>query len=63
MLRETLELLIQQGYRLIVIVNGHGATNQLDTVERLSVEFTARGPARVLWMSAWSKADQAKQDT
>jgi len=61
-LRETLDLLVQQGYRLIVIVNGHGATNQLQTVERISAEFTARGPAKVLWMSAWSKADQAASD-
>jgi len=61
-LRETLELLVQQGYRLIVIVNGHGATNQLETVDRLSVEFTGRGLATVLWLSAWSKAEQAASD-
>jgi creatinine amidohydrolase len=56
--RETLDLLIQQGYRLIVILNGHGAANQLGTLDRLSAEFTARGPARVFYISAWTESDE-----
>ena len=62
LLRETLDLLVQQGYRLIVVLNGHGATNQLATVGRLSAEFTARGPARVITVSAWEKAGQGLSD-
>lgn len=53
LVREMLELLIAQGYRLIVIVNGHGATNHTAVLARLSAEYTARGPARVLTLSAW----------
>jgi creatinine amidohydrolase len=56
--RETLDLLVQQGYRLIVILNGHGADNQLGVLGRLSAEFTGRGPARVFYISAWTQSDQ-----
>lgn len=56
--RETLDLLVQQGYRLIVILNGHGAENQLGVLGRLSAEFTGRGPARVFYISAWTQSDQ-----
>jgi creatinine amidohydrolase/Fe(II)-dependent formamide hydrolase-like protein len=34
---------------LIVVVNGHGATNQIDTLQRLIAEFNARGAARWLY--------------
>jgi creatinine amidohydrolase len=57
-LRETLELLGQQGYRLVVIVNGHGAANQVTVVERLAAELTARGPARVIVLPAWHKGER-----
>ncbi len=56
--RETLDLLVQQGYRLIVILNGHGADNQLGVLGRLSAEFTGKGPARVFYISAWTQSDQ-----
>ncbi len=62
LLRETLDLLVQQGYRLIVILNGHGAANHVATIERLRAEFTARGPARVISVSAWDKARQDSTD-
>ena len=42
--REHLRLLVQQGYRLIVIVNGHGAWGQTSTLERLAVEFSNETP-------------------
>jgi len=45
--RSYLDLLVKQGYRLIVILNGHGADNQIETLQRLAVEFTGTGPARV----------------
>ena len=62
LLRETLDLLVQQGYRLIVILNGHGAASHVVTIERLSAEFTARGPARVIAFPAWDKARQDLSD-
>jgi creatinine amidohydrolase len=54
LLRELLDRLIRLEYRLIVIVNGHGATNQLGTLERLSREFSAASSARVMLANAWS---------
>ncbi len=52
-LRELLHLLIRQEYKLIVLVNGHGARNHLDTLQRLAIEFSAGSPARVLLATAW----------
>jgi creatinine amidohydrolase len=49
MIRFTLEQLAAHGYRLIVIVNGHGATNQIQHLQRLAAEFSQRGPAKVLY--------------
>lgn len=49
MVRYTLEQLVAHGYRLIVLVNGHGATNQIQQLQRLAAEFTQRGPAKVLY--------------
>ena len=49
MIRFTLEQLAAHGYRFIVIVNGHGATNQIQQLERLAAEFSQRGPAKVLY--------------
>ena len=42
MVREHLRLLVQQGYKLIVIVNGHGAWGQRSSLERLAVECGCR---------------------
>lgn len=39
-IREYLRLLADQGFRLIVIINGHGAANQIKVLERLAVEFS-----------------------
>lgn len=46
--REHLRLLVQQHYRLIVIVNGHGAWGQRAQLERLSIEFSHETPAQVV---------------
>jgi creatinine amidohydrolase len=53
LVRELLDRLLALHYRLIVIVNGHGASNQIETLRRLSAEFTATSPARVLLAMAW----------
>lgn len=49
MVRFALEQLTTRGYRLAVIVNGHGATNQIQQLQRLAVEFTQRGSCKVLY--------------
>ena len=49
MVRLTLEQLVAQQYHYIVIVNGHGATNQINHLQRLAAEFTQRGPAKVIY--------------
>lgn len=46
--REYLRLLVQQQYKLIVIVNGHGAWGQRSTLERLAVEFSNETPSKVM---------------
>ncbi len=45
--REHLRLLVRQGYRLIVVVNGHGAWGQKGTLDRLAAEFTNETASRV----------------
>jgi creatinine amidohydrolase len=48
MIREYLRLLVQEEYKLIVIVNGHGAWGQKGSLERLAIEFSHETPSRVL---------------
>jgi creatinine amidohydrolase len=48
----TLEMLIAQGYKAIVIVNGHGAWNQLETLERLAKHYSNTTDAVVVWKLA-----------
>jgi creatinine amidohydrolase len=52
MVASTLEMLIGQGYKAIVIVNGHGAWNQLETLERLAKHYSHGTGATVLWKLA-----------
>jgi len=47
MVREAIALLIEHGYEHVVIVNGHGAENQIATLQRLAAAFTAKGKAKV----------------
>ncbi len=49
LVRLTLDQLVAQHYALIVIVNGHGATNQINQLQRLAAEFSQRGPAKVVY--------------
>lgn len=48
MVRAHLEILVRQGYQLIVIVNGHGALGQRSTLERLAIEFSHETASRVV---------------
>jgi creatinine amidohydrolase len=47
-LREHIRLLTTRGYKLIVLLNGHGATGQIETVQRLAVEFSNESPSKVI---------------
>ncbi len=46
--RENLRLMAGYGLRLIVIVSGHAATNQLETLRRVAAEFNAEHDTQVL---------------
>jgi creatinine amidohydrolase len=48
--RHYLDLLVRQGYKLIVLLNGHGADNQIQVLRRLALEYTHTRPARVLML-------------
>lgn len=48
-IREYLRLLVQQKYKLIVIVNAHGAWGQKSTLGRLAVEFSNETDSKVLY--------------
>ena len=60
LVREMLDRLVEQGWKVIAIVNGHGADNQRAVLDRLSAEFSARGPARVVNLFAWASASSAE---
>ena len=47
--REYLRLLVEQEYKLIVLVNGHGATGQRASLDRLAREFTGETESTVLY--------------
>ena len=42
-----LRILIGQGYKYIFVANGHGATNQIETIKRLCTELSNTTPARL----------------
>lgn len=47
-IRGWIDVLISRGYRLIVLLNGHGAENQVAVLDRLAAEYSQVGPAKVL---------------
>ena len=57
-LRENLRQIISLGFKLVVVVNGHGADGQLATGARLAKEFTNTSPATVLFTRAMQKLDE-----
>lgn len=60
--REYLRLLVMQEYKLIVIVNGHGAYNQISTLERLAIEFTNETKSRIIVRIPFAMADPDDED-
>jgi len=55
--REYLRMLVEQGYKLIVLINGHGAENHIQVLERLAKEFTATSGCRVHYVIALIQED------
>lgn len=49
-LRAQIKLCVDHGYKYIYIVSGHGATNHLEVIDRLSIEFSkSKKGVRVGW--------------
>lgn len=46
--REHLRIILKMGFRWIVLISGHGATNHLEVLRRLVAEFNGESPARLL---------------
>ncbi len=46
--REYVRLLVKQEYKLIAIMNGHGATGQVQSLDRLCAEFNGESSSRVI---------------
>ena len=51
-LANTIETLLAHDYKLIVIVNGHGAVNHMETIDRLAKHYTNTTDALVVWSIA-----------
>lgn len=49
LMREQLRLAVNMGFKLIVLISGHGADNQIAVLKRLAAELNASGPARVIF--------------
>lgn len=54
MVASTIEMLISQGYKIIVLVNGHGAWNQLQTLDRLAKHYSNTTDVAVVWRLAFT---------
>jgi len=50
---DLIEMLIAHSYKVIVIVNGHGAKNQLDTIDRLAKHYSHASDVLVVWRLAF----------
>lgn len=56
-LRAYLDLLVRQKYRLIVIVNGHGAENQNYAMNRMCTEYSHETDSKVIYVSSFVMPD------
>lgn len=57
-IREYIRILVSQKYSLIVIVNGHGATNQKNVLQRLATEFSNETESKVIVTMAVPEEDE-----
>lgn len=61
MIREQLRFLVNTGYKLIVIVNGHGAWGQKGSIERLCTEFSNETPSKVITLMPEIQPDDMEE--
>ena len=54
MVANAVEMLIAGGYKVIVLVNGHGAWNQLETLDRLAKHYSHTTDTLVVWRLAFT---------
>jgi len=62
MVREYLRLLVIQGYKFIIIVNGHGGENHLRVLDNLAKEYTAAGECTVMCALVATAGDETVRD-
>jgi creatinine amidohydrolase len=60
--REYLKVLVKHKYKLIVIINGHGADNHIRTLKRLTREITEETDTRVFYTISTFLDDEGTQD-
>ena len=58
--REYLRMLVEQDYKLVVLVNGHGAENHIQVLQRLAYEFTAESGCIVHYVMSLVQEDGAQ---
>ncbi len=58
--RAQLGLLVDQGYKVIVLVNGHGASNHMATIDRLAKEFTGKTATHVLFTTPFEPGSDGR---
>jgi creatinine amidohydrolase len=60
--RELVRSLKAQGYELIVLVNGHGATNHQRALRRVAIEESDPGGTAVVYVTAWVPPEPPASD-
>jgi creatinine amidohydrolase len=60
--RELVRALAADSFRLIVLVNGHGAANHMRSLERIAREETHRGEVTVMSLMVWVPPPPPNQD-
>lgn len=60
--REYLRLLAMQNYKLIVLVNGHAAANQMAVLERLAAEVSNESKSKVITFLALHGLEEDEKD-
>jgi len=60
--REVVRALAADSFRLIVLVNGHGAANQQRTLERIALEESRRPEVGVVNLKAWVDPEPPRLD-
>ena len=60
--RELVRLLAADDFRLVVLVNGHGARNHMRTLERIAREETRAGELTVMSLMVWVRPPPPHED-